>query len=253
MWGKFYNKTIDFYVKQVETSIARYKLYEVIPNTKVDQNHLRSLSLSTEAYDFWTMPKELGRKSDIMVAPDFQDNLENFLQKLNISYTVAVENVETIVQKERFLQAMSRAFSRPYKFNRYYRYNEIVDYIDNLAKKYPELVTVTTIGKSYEKKDIKMIFISDKNSSEIKNTILIDAGIHAREWIAPATAMYVIHELIEKYSENKNLLKNLDWIIVPVSNVDGYEYSHTKVKPFFDIKKKSRFTFYCTVATKLKL
>lgn len=204
-------------------------MYEVVPKTSVQQNHLRSLSLSTEAYDFWSMPKQLGHSTNVVVAPDFQENFESFLKKFNIEYTIGMDNVETIVRKERYLQSISKTFSRSIKFNRYYRYNEILEYMDNLAKKYPELVTVSTIGKSFENRDIKTITISDTNINSTKNTILVDGGIHSREWIAPATALYIIHELIEKIENNRDVLNHLNWVILPVVNPDGYEYTHTKV------------------------
>lgn len=206
-------------------------MYEVIPKTKSELNHLRSLSLTTEEYDFWSMPKQLGGRSDVLVSPDFQKSFESFLQRFGIAYAIAVDNVETFVQKERFLQSVSRTFSRSIKFNRYYMYSEIVDYLDDLAVKYPNLVSVQTIGKSFEKRDIKTITIADKRSNQTKKSILVDAGIHAREWIAPATALYIIRELVENYATNKNMLRNLNWIILPVVNPDGYEFSHTKVRP----------------------
>lgn len=204
-------------------------MYNVIPKTKSEQNHLHSLALSTESYDFWSMPKKIGEISDVLVPPEFQESFESLLKKFGIAYSIAMDNVETLVQKERFLQSVSRAFSRSIKFNRYYRYDEIVEYLDNLAVKYPKLVTVKTIGKSFENRDIKTITISDQHSNKKKNKILVDAGIHAREWIAPATALYIIHELVENFAKNRNVLNNLDWVILPVINPDGYEYTHTKV------------------------
>lgn len=61
-----------------------------------------------------------------------------------------------------------------------------------------------------------------------KPIILIDAGIHAREWIAPAVVLYIIHQLVEN-SDNAKLIENVDWIVIPSLNPDGYEYSHTTV------------------------
>lgn len=58
--------------------------------------------------------------------------------------------------------------------------------------------------------------------------ILVDAGIHAREWIAPAFALYLLRELIENKT-HEHMIKNVDWFIIPLLNPDGYEYSHTKV------------------------
>lgn len=68
-----------------------------------------------------------------------------------------------------------------------------------------------------------------KDENELKSIVLIDGGIHGREWISVAAAIYCINQLIENFRRNTYLLKKLDFIIVPIVNVDGYEYSHTKV------------------------
>ena len=52
-------------------------------------------------------------------------------------------------------------------------------------------------------------------------------GMHAREWIGSAVATYIISQLVEKNSSYAKLLENSDWMILPVANPDGYEYSHT--------------------------
>lgn len=161
-------------------------------------------------------------------------------------------------------------------FSRYLRHNEINDYLDYLAKKYPDTVTVQTCGNSFEGRPLKSIRISvkkkplpksrsktasqtrsstskssrfsktskvnlnkplnDKNSIESSNVltptkpvVLIDGGIHAREWISVATALYCIYQLTEEGSRNKDVLGRLDFVIVPCVNVDGYEYTHTHV------------------------
>lgn len=95
-----------------------------------------------------------------------------------------------------------------------------------LAKDYPNVVTVETIGKSYENRDMNLVHISSGPRSPSKPIIFVDAGIHAREWIAPAVALYLINQLVEN-SANSNLLENLDWIILPSVNPDGYEFTWT--------------------------
>ena len=71
-----------------------------------------------------------------------------------------------------------------------------------------------------------VIRISTGSSNPAKPVIFVDAGIHAREWIAPATALYLINQLVEN-SANRYLIENIDWIILPSANPDGYEYSWT--------------------------
>ena len=58
------------------------------------------------------------------------------------------------------------------------------------------------------------------------NVINHNPGIHAREWVGPATVLYLANQLTEQLSfENQDLIENLSWFIVPVVNVDGYKYS----------------------------
>jgi murein tripeptide amidase MpaA len=53
----------------------------------------------------------------------------------------------------------------------------------------------------------------------------VDSGIHAREWAAHMATLYLIYQLVERSAMNNDLLDNLDWVIIPVVNPDGYEYS----------------------------
>ena len=56
----------------------------------------------------------------------------------------------------------------------------------------------------------------------------IDGGIHAREWISPATVMWTLKELVEGGGAlNNELIEKLDWYILPVHNPDGYAFSRT--------------------------
>lgn len=58
--------------------------------------------------------------------------------------------------------------------------------------------------------------------------VLIDAGVHAREWIAPATALYTIQELVENES-NRLLIERVDWHMIPTINPYGYRFSYSTV------------------------
>jgi len=63
-------------------------------------------------------------------------------------------------------------------------------------------------------------------AGQTKNALFIDAGIHAREWIAPATALYTIAQLVNNYTTTyKSLLDAIDIYVAPSINPDGYEYS----------------------------
>lgn len=61
--------------------------------------------------------------------------------------------------------------------------------------------------------------------NDTKPAVWIDAGIHSREWVAPATALYMIDRLLTGYQTDKSiteLIDTHDWYILPVVNPDGY-------------------------------
>ena len=67
---------------------------------------------------------------------------------------------------------------------------------------------------------------SCKLFSELSNDLAYffsNLGIHAREWISPATATFIIHELVVNTNFNSDVLDFYDFYILPVANPDGYE------------------------------
>lgn len=107
----------------------------------------------------------------------------------------------------------------------YHRLADIHGYLDYLAITYPSLCTVQTIGSSVQGREIKVLKIS--NGQAGNKAVWIDGGIHAREWISPATVTYIINQFVENYDTESEDVRNLDWYIAPLVNPDGYEYSHT--------------------------
>jgi len=57
-----------------------------------------------------------------------------------------------------------------------------------------------------------------------KPALFVDAGIHAREWIAPATALHFINRLTGDPAL-RPLLRAIDVYVLPSVNPDGYEYT----------------------------
>lgn len=68
---------------------------------------------------------------------------------------------------------------------------------------------------------------------ELQNNkaILIDATIHAREWISTPAATWLLTQLLTSEDpEVVNMSNNIDWFIIPVLNPDGFVYSHRIVR-----------------------
>ncbi|XP_070498485.1 carboxypeptidase B1-like [Chironomus tepperi] len=153
-------------------------------------------------------------------------------------------DLEDVLNEERQYQLKMKSMqwgrsmnSDDISFDRYYEHDEINKYLDRLASSHKN-VEVKVIGKSYEGRDIKVIKITNGDGIKKKNSIFIDAGIHAREWIAPATALYIVQQLLNDESTAR-ILNNLDIIVNPVVNPDGYQYTHKKERLWRKTRSKN--------------
>jgi murein tripeptide amidase MpaA len=106
----------------------------------------------------------------------------------------------------------------------------------DLHKFYKEMATelggktgakwIASVGKSSEGRDIGALRFGGHKSND---AIFFQAGIHAREWISPSTVLHVTHKLLtSKDPKVRNLVDNIEFIVVPSLNPDGYEYTHQK-------------------------
>ncbi|XP_030572743.1 carboxypeptidase B [Drosophila novamexicana] len=160
------------------------------------------------------------------------------------------------------LQASRRmVIPRPDVLHTYLEYSQINQYLEYIVHRYSNFVKLYTLGITHEKREVRAVEINWMNADNVelssvmrmqaaknaeqhknsgakgpmvlsgdknRNIIFIEAGTHAREWITVSTSLNCIYQLTERYTRNIELLRNLRFIIVPLVNPDGYEYSRTK-------------------------
>jgi len=85
------------------------------------------------------------------------------------------------------------------------------------------------LATTHEKRPVYLVTITNKSTaSSSKPAVWIDGGIHAREWIAGATATWIINELTTNTAAYEHILEDIDIYIIPFINVDGYEWAQTR-------------------------
>src|SRR5438477_8166672 len=113
-------------------------------------------------------------------------------------------------------------------FSHYYKYDEIRDFLDDVAREYPKLVSVSSIGKSYEGRDIVLATLTNRETGPDleKPGYWIDANTHAGEVTGSAVALYSIGHYLDSYGKDERVTRLLDNFVVyvlPRITVDGSE------------------------------
>ncbi|KAJ3629057.1 hypothetical protein MTP99_013480 [Tenebrio molitor] len=204
------------------TTYDGYKVYKIFAKTESENVFLRHLE-SDPRYDFWSRINKVGKPVTVMASPEVQNELEQYLLSHKMDHSLEIDNVQRTIDAERRYHE-SRSTNGRISFDQYLRHDEINSYLDQLALDYPALVTVSTIGQSYENRTMKIIRISTGTTP--KPVFFVEAGMHAREWISPALSLYIINQLVEN-PDNRGLLEDLDWVVLPSLNPDGYEFTWT--------------------------
>ncbi|KAI1320451.1 hypothetical protein EDD11_000836 [Mortierella claussenii] len=120
-------------------------------------------------------------------------------------------------------------------FKNYHEHTEIRDFYLQLTDDYPDLITfIPSIGKTVEGRDIFAIKLTAKEkdgSVKEKPQIWWQGLQHAREWAGGSTVQFLTHHLSTNYGKDDNvtaILRDTEFIIVPIMNVDGYDYTWTR-------------------------
>jgi len=136
--------------------------------------------------------------------------------------------------------------SNTYNFDRFLRYDEMVTWLNDIAKQHPQLVAVESYGKSHKGRDLMLATITDMSTGahHTKPAHWIDANIHAVEVTGGVAALYIIQELITKFIQGDatavEALSTRTFYIAPRVNPDGVEdaladrplYHRSSVRPW---------------------
>lgn len=180
-----------------------------------------------DEFDFFSVPS-MGTPTDMLVSPKQLEHFKSIMGILGLPYEVLLEEVGRAIEHEK-KWSVARSDDHQMTWTAYQRLATIYNWMDAMAEKYPSLVTVQDVGKSTEGRPLRVMKISTAGANSTRPAIWIDGGIHAREWISPATTTCMANELITQAtrSRRQRFVDTFDWYFAPVLNPDGYEYTHT--------------------------
>merc|ERR1711923_191253 len=203
-----------------------YHGYTVLRTEKLDATTSKLVYnelAEVEGLSFWKDPAP-GRQADIMAAPHMKMRLESWLQAQGIGHSPMVKDVQSLIEETRPSPKKSKSGAGNYTMDweDYHDHTTLNEFIQGLADA-NDFAEIINIGQSYEGRDMNVLAITKAGPG--KPNVWLEAGIHAREWISPAVATFIVRELVEDYAEHPEYLDNINWYFLPSANPDGYAYT----------------------------
>ncbi|CAI5437897.1 unnamed protein product [Caenorhabditis angaria] len=247
-------------------SNGAYQVFRILPTNNKQLLQMIQLfeNADTDRADFWHAPSTVNGTVDVMVAPEHTSEFRKYLDKHEYTYQVAIEDLKKLlIEKEgnlaihasndssflnqRLNDDINGGFHSRLRMGEYYSYSVISTWLERIAESLPDIAELIEVGTSIEGR--KIVGLKFGKDSPEKKIVVIDAGIHSREWAAIHTATYFINLMVnsrETDPQIQDYLKNLVIYIIPVLNPDGYEYTRTdKTNPRARMWRKSRSARQC--------
>ncbi|XP_066433918.1 carboxypeptidase O-like [Eleutherodactylus coqui] len=208
------------------------QVLKVTPQTIQQVQYLQEL-VTQWRLDLWKpdIIQEIYPGRDVYVRVQFsyvQQMKENLVQQ-NIPFKIMIQDVQKLIDQSSASQKNTGPISlENYDYAAYHPMDEINNWMELIEKKYNNVVTKHVLGQTYEQRPIYYLKIGQP-SQETKKVVFMDCGIHAREWIAPAYCQWFVREILANQSNGFicKLLRQVDFYVIPVLNVDGYVYTWT--------------------------
>jgi hypothetical protein len=229
------------FVLAVLAASGKYKVFRILVANEDQLKFISQLrtNVSEDEMDFWKLPSEIGAFADVMVPTSVEGTLRLALDERGFLYECTISDVRSLIQEKETQPGkvddvpVNPRFRRDtylnYDFKQYQSYDTMTNYMRDAERYYPNIARTETIGYTREGRPIESLKIG-KNLGSYRRMIWIDAGIHAREWPTNHAAMFFMHQLLTQYDKDPEityLVDNLQWIITPSLNPDGYVYSRS--------------------------
>jgi carboxypeptidase T len=152
---------------------------------------------------------------------------EDYVIALGHSSTLSKLKAYNLVESSTAISAFDKSFPR--KDEAFHDYAELTVALQKLQAKFPEMVSLTSIGKTAEGRDIWAMRIS-ANLAQANQlpAVIYMGGHHAREHLSVEVPLRIFQKIMSLYEQNdpqvRRLLSARDIHYIAAVNPDGLEY-----------------------------
>lgn len=108
----------------------------------------------------------------------------------------------------------------------FHSYQETVEELQSLQKQYSSVMSLFSIGTSFENRDLWMVRLS--GDATVKPATVFMGGHHAREHIAVEVPLKLVRYLLEEYQKKNprivSIFNNYEVFVLPIVNPDGKQF-----------------------------
>ncbi|KAM4688928.1 carboxypeptidase A6 [Discoglossus pictus] len=225
------------------------KVIRIVPKNDKEAHELKNMYRQLQV-DLW-QPSSISyilkdTVTDVHTSNNSSQVLLAYLRKAKIQHKIIVSNLQKVIESQNTSRpGRNRRSLSSYNYEVFHPLEEIENWMHHMNKTYSDVVSMFSIGNSYEGRPLYVLRLG-KMSKSYKRAVWIDCGIHAREWIGPAFCQWFVKEMVNEFYSDpamKKLFNHLYIYVMPVLNVDGYHYSWTTDR--FWRKTRSRNKFRC--------
>lgn len=181
----------------------------------------------------WKSSSTFGLPVDVLVPSVSLQPVKFFLKSQGLEYSVIIKDLQALLDKEdeemQHNEGQERS-SNNFNYGAYHSLEAIYHEMDSIAGEFPDLASRVKIGHSFENRSIYVLKFSSGKGSH-RPAIWLNAGIHSREWVSQATAIWTARKIVSDYGKDPaitSILEKMDIFLLPVANPDGYVYTHTQ-------------------------
>ncbi|EDW32649.1 GL18296 [Drosophila persimilis] len=233
----------DYDIQTTQATADDAPRMQDLKGTATDEAQVRALEEFKKGEDgvkmHWLKGPSLRGLTDVLVPPKMLVDFQGTLNYESIAHEVLIFDVGMAIayeqSKEDYLHTTPVSLQRPSRpkpkptgvakpgmtWNRYHTHDEIVQYLETMRMRHPQLVELIHIGRSYEGRPLIVVKIESKQSASAANAsasgykrpkrkrksgqanaVFVEAGAHGLAWIGPATATWMISELLRLMKTN---------------------------------------------------
>ncbi|XP_059609890.1 zinc carboxypeptidase-like [Phlebotomus argentipes] len=199
-----------------------YRLYRFHMATEEQVKVMQELEQMSDSFVFIGHARHVDQTLTMMVAAHKVAEAEDLFKRYGMTRTVLIYNIQEKIDDEWDTVLPKKTPGYQLDWQHYFHLDTINMWLDLQLENHKELSSVS-LGSSYEGRDIRGVKLSRKAGN---TAVFVEAGIHAREWISPATSTYLLNQLLTSSDPRvQQLAENFDWFFFPVVNPDGYVYT----------------------------